>query len=360
MASETVREAGAGGDGRIAGRLSVDPAGDAATRPFGRLEELLAFLRVGQLPRFARRALGRPVARSEDFAPPLSPAEAARLAEIAALVRGPSPRPAIFIHGVLPRSGTNFLADALALHPDVHLNPGRLWEYPLLYVAPGSMALQHEFLSMYRPNGEVMVRYELLGYLASAWLVALQHEAGARHMLFKSPHVQGIGLFRHLFPNDILLLCLRDGRDVIQSSLKTFGRWSPLSKGFAQLAWEWRHGTEAILTFESAGPNAHPRAVVVRYEALVERPNETMGAVMAHAGLDPARYDFAALSGLPVRGSSAIETAADERWLPQHRPERFEPVGRWRAGWTAGARRRFKAIAGATLVRAGYAADQDW
>lgn len=333
----------------------------AAAGASGRLRELLAFLRVAQLPRYGRRLLGLRTSRPEDFLVPLAPCQSARLAAIAAAVRGATRPPAIFIHGVLPRSGTNFLADALALHPDVHLNPGHLWEFPLLYVAPGSLALEHELVAMFRLNREVIERYELLGYLASGWIADLQRRTGGRRMVLKSPHVQGIGLFRHVFPDDILLLCLRDGRDVIQSSLKTFGRWRPRSKGFTQLAWEWRHATEAILTFEAAGANAYPRAMVVRYEDLVERPEETMCTILRHAGLDPGRYDHAALARLPVRGSSAMPSADAGRWRePQDKPAEFRPVGRWQGDWSAGRRRRFKAIAGEVLVRAGYAADLDW
>lgn len=361
MGSKVVGAERPGGEDEV---VSAHPADskdfDTAAAASGRLRELLAFLRVGQLPRYARRLLGLRASRPEDFLVPLTPREAARLAGIASAVRGTPQRPAIFIHGVLPRSGTNFLADALALHPDVHLNPGHLWEFPLLYVTPGSLALEHELVSMFRLNREVIERYELLGYLASAWIADLQRRSGERRMVLKSPHVQAINLFRHVFPDDILLLCLRDGRDVIQSSLKTFGEWRPQSKSFTQLAWEWRHGTEAILTFEAGGANAHPRAKVVRYEQLVEKPEETMRAVLRHAGLDPARYDFAALARLPVRGSSALPSEEGSRWLlPQDRPAEFQPVGRWQ-DWSAGRRRRFKAIAGEALVRAGYEADPGW
>lgn len=364
MASEPTERGSTGFDDTLTSgpplyRTAGPPAARRSMLP-RKLSELLAFLRVGQISRYARRAAGLRVSRPEDFVLPLSVAEAGRLAAIAAAVRGPSPRPAIFIHGVLPRSGTNFLSDALALHADVHLNPGRLWEYPLLYVTQGSVALQEEFVSMYGPNREVMERYEILGYLASAWLATLQAQSGDCRMLLKSPHVQGINLFRHVFPDDVLLLCLRDGRDVIQSSLKTFGRWMPQSKGFVQLAWEWRYGTEAILTFEPGGVNAYPRAMVVRYEQLVENPEGTMDAVLRHAGLDPARYDLAALHRLPIRGSSAIPSEQGERWLPQDRPEGFRPIGRWQSDWSVGWKRRFKAIAGETLIRAGYATDLDW
>lgn len=322
--------------------------------------DLLSFLRVGQLPRFLRRAARLPAAAPGDFAVDVSPDEADALRTIAETVRGPEAKPAIFVHGVLPRSGTNFLADVLDLHPDVHAHPGRLWEFPLLYVAPGAAALQQEFLFMFKRNREVMGRFDMLAYLASGWLRALQAEAGDRRVMLKSPHVQGITLFPHLFPNDILLLCLRDGRDVIHSSLGTFGRRTFRAKSLGEMAREWRHGAEVILSFAEGGANAHRNALVVRYEAMVDQPEGTVRAILRHAGLDAERYDFDALRALPVRGSSASTATGDARWSTGERPKDFRPVGRWDGSWTDRQKARFKAVAGATLIRAGYASDSSW
>lgn len=324
------------------------------------LGDILSFVRLRQLPRQIRRALGLPAARPEDFLVDLPPGEGQRLQAIAEAIRGPDPQPAIFVHGVLPRSGTNFLADALALHPDVHAHPGRLWEFPLLYVAPGAAALQREFLFMFKRNREVVGSYDMLAHLASGWLLALQAEVGPRRILLKSPHVQNLNLFPHVFPHDILVLCLRDGRDVVQSSFATFGRRRLRSKGLGELAREWRYGTEAIMTFEPGGANAHPNAKVVRYEALVQDPEACMRELLAHARLDPDAYDFEALRRLPVRGSSTSASEGEGRWAPLEKPESFQPIGRWRTAWSERRKRRFKAIAGPSLIRAGYATDDNW
>jgi protein-tyrosine sulfotransferase len=324
------------------------------------LKDALSFVRLRQLPRYARRAIGLPTARAEDFLFDLRPGEGERLRAIAESIRGPSPSPAIFVHGVLPRSGTNFVSDALALHPAVHAFPGRLWEFPLLYLAPGAAALQRELCFMFQRNREVMGRFDLLAYLASGWLLNLQAEAGARRILLKSPHVQGLSLFPHIFPHDILVLCLRDGRDVIQSSLGTFERLRLRTKRFRGLASEWRHGTEAILTFEPGGANANRNAAVVRYETLVRDPAAEGRKLLEHARLDPEAYDFEALSRLPVRGSSALASPGAARWEPHQKPQDFQPIGRWHAVWSKSQKNRFKAVAGATLIRAGYAADDHW
>jgi protein-tyrosine sulfotransferase len=324
------------------------------------LQDILSYVRLPQLYRYGRRAVGLPSARKGDFMIELLRGEPERLRAIATAVRGPDYVPAIFVHGVLPRSGTNFLADALALHPHVHAHPGRLWEFPLLYIAPGAEALQREFLFMFKRNGEVMGRFDLLAYLASGWLAALQKEAGERRVLLKSPHVQNLALFRHIFPYDTLLVCLRDGRDAIQSSLRTFERWPLRSKRFSELAREWRYGTEATLTFEPGGENAYSNAKVVRYEALVENTEAVMHAILLHSRLDLDVFDFDALRRLPVRGSSSLAGQGDQRWAPHDKPRDFHPIGRWRAAWSRQKKSRFKALAGAALIQAGYTKDNQW
>lgn len=317
------------------------------------LRHILGYVRLNQLPRYVRRLVDRPSASAADFLPTIDARETARIAALVRDIRGPEAPPAIFVHGVLPRSGTNFLADILALHPDVHPDPGRLWEFPLLYVADGARSLQDEFLFMFRENAQVMGRYDMLACLAAGWMRKLQAEAGGKRILLKSPHVQNIGLFPAIFPDDRALLLLRDGRDVVASSLKTFGSRRFGRKGFTALADEWRLGCEAILAFGPGGTHAHPGMHVVRYEDLIRDLEPTVSTVLGAVGLDVSRYDFEALRKLPVRGSSASTSAMDQRWQPHAKPASFNPVGRWR-DWPEARKRRFNAVAGPALLRAGY------
>ena len=317
--------------------------------------EVLRFARLTQVPRLLRRAIGLAAVERSDFLPACDPAERARLRAIADAVRGPDRRPAVFVHGVLPRSGTNFVADALALHPDLLQNPGRLWEFPLLCTAEAAEALQREFLFMFPPNAEAMGRRDMFACMASGWMKVLQDGAGDRRMLFKSPHVRAIGLFPAIFPGDVLILVLRDGRDVIRSSEGTFAGGGAWRKRFRTLAHEWREGCEAIMSFAPGGENACPEATVVRYEDLVREPEGTMRRLLAHAGLDPARYDFDALKRLPVRGSST--KAAEAGWTPVERTDDFDPLGRWK-DWPDKKKARFEAIAGDAARRAGYGRDE--
>jgi protein-tyrosine sulfotransferase len=320
--------------------------------PASPLPHFARYVRFNQFGHLLRRAAGLPAWRADDFLREIDPACARRLTEIAFAVRGPDYPPAIFVHGVLPRSGTNFVANLLALHPDVAAFPRRLWEFPLLHVVPGARALESEFLAMFPRNAEVMQPFELLAYLAGGWLASLQREVGERRVLLKSPHAQNLFLFRHLFPGDKLVLCLRDGRDVIASSSATF-RSRLLRKSFRQLVTEWKLATDAVLSFAPGGPNAHPNVVVLRYEDLAGDAVEAVGTVLDRLGLDAARYPFAAAGVMPVFGSSTSAETGDARWQPRPRGTGFHPVGRWHA-WPERRKEAFLRAAGDTLARAGY------
>jgi protein-tyrosine sulfotransferase len=313
---------------------------------------MLRAMRLGDIYPLARRVLGLSYLDSEDYLPEIGPEAADRLRGIALRARGEGPSP-ILIFGVMPRSGTNFLRDVIALHPDVCPDPGRLYEFPLLHAARAASSFMDSFLAYFPRNAEMLTSWDGLALMAGAWLRELQREAGDRRILLKSPHVQNIGLLPVIFPASKSVLCLRDGRDVLESSLGTFSRASLARKTFRQLACEWKLGTEAILTFDKGGRNEHPDVMVLCYEELLSQQDATLERLLDHLELDPSGYDREALARLPVRGSSRSSRAAEGRWQPQARDARFSPVGRW-ADWSPARKARFDRIAGEVLERAGY------
>lgn len=317
------------------------------------LRRVLRALRLSDVAPMARRVAGLPYLTREDFLPEIAPERVERLRGLALRARGEGPAP-ILVFGVMPRSGTNFLRDVLALHQDVHADPGRLYEFPLLHAGRDAAAFMDQFISFFPRNGEVLDRWDGLALIAGAWMRELQREAGGRRILLKSPHVQNIGLLTAIFPGAKAVLCLRDGRDVLNSSMRTFSGAALSRKTFSQLALEWKLGTEAILSFRESGANRHPDVMVVCYEELLQDQDAALGRLLAHTELDPARYDRARLDTLPVRGSSRSAAADDSRWQPERKGADFRPVGRW-TKWSARRKARFDRIAGDVLERAGYA-----
>ncbi|MEM7503647.1 MAG: sulfotransferase [Pseudomonadota bacterium] len=317
------------------------------------LRHVLRYARWNQCARLGRRALGLPVWREADFTSSLSDADEKRLADLAQQVRGPDYQPAILLHGVLPRSGTNYLANAIALHPDVAAFPHQMWEFPLLHVAQGAEALQSEYIGMFPLNEALLTRHEFLTYLASGWLAALQTQMGDQRILLKSPHVQHIGLFPAIFPRDKLVLCLRDGRDVVASTMKTFGT-QLFRKSFRQIVTEWKLATDAALDFAGGNGQQRRNAVLIRYEDGVREPRRLMQDLLVRLDLDPASFPFERIEHLPLIGSSTNQAEGALRWRPVARDSSFNPIGRWQ-NWPRRRIREFMSIAGDTLSRAGYA-----
>lgn len=318
------------------------------------LGRIIGSSRLGDVTRLFRRVAGLSYLSPEDFTPSVSPDEAERLRGLAARARGGGRGPApILVLGVMPRSGTNFVRDLLAEHPDIHADPGRLYEFPLLHAGRAARAFMDEFIAMFPRNEEVLGRWDALALLSGAWLRELQHEAGKKHILLKSPHVQCVSLAPIVFAGAKIVLCLRDGRDVADSSLRTFSRWSPARKTFAQLAREWKLGTDAILSFGPGGANAHPDVMIVHYENLVADPDTEIARLLEHIGIGKERYPFEKLKSMPVRGSSRSQARDTDRWQPREKDRDFKPVGRW-STWSKRRRARFDKIADQTLKEAGY------
>ena len=313
---------------------------------------LAAFARFRQTGQLVRRLTGLPERSEADFLFSLPAGEVARLTTIARRARGDRYRPALFVNGVLPRSGTNYIANALALHPAVAAFPRQMYEFPLLEIAPGARALRHEWLAHYRENAAIVQEHELFAWLAGGWLADLQAGEPERHLLFKSPHVRQLALFRAALPDDRLILCLRDGRDVVASTLASFEK-RRLTRSFRQLVHEWRLATEAVLACAPGGPQAHPYTVVVRYEAMVADQAAEIRRIMQAIGLDLAAYPFDRLADLPVFGSSGAKPNGKWRWQQVRRDAGFNPIGRFE-NWPDHRKRAFHHLAGDTLKRAGY------
>lgn len=315
---------------------------------------------LADLASLVRRAIGLPNANLDAYdLRRLAHIDISLLQEIAYAIRGANYRPAIIVHGVMPRSGTNFIADLLKLHESIAPYPHRLWEFPLLHNTESICAAQINFLRTYKRNAEIIEDFELVAYLASGFLRYLQHLAGPdKTVLLKVPHAEFVYLFHAIFPRDHCILVLRDGRDAVASHVNTF-RPGPFKPGFSELCEKWSLATNAVLQYPKSQPRSAGRALLVRYEDANADPRATVKNLLRSCDLATASYDFRQASDLPVRGSSAIQDSGEVTWAPKEKPKDFRPVGRWH-DWSDSRKRRFKRIAGETLVAAGYVSNDDW
>jgi hypothetical protein len=175
-----------------------------------------------------------------------------------------------------------------------------------------------------------------------------------RRLVTKSPSVRNLGLFFSLFPRARLLILIRDGRSAVQSAMTTFA-WD-----FDTAAHVWGEGAEQIRRFDRAHHDSDLSYRIVRYEDLVDDVEPTMEELLDFLDLDRDRFDFAAASRLPVRGSSAFfgPGRATVNWDPVEKDAAFAPKERWRE-WDPTLLRRFEWIAGDQLRHFGYQGSPD-
>jgi len=203
--------------------------------------------------------------------------------DISFSIRGCDYSPSIMIHGVMPRSGTNYLADLMSYHKLIKPFPHRFWEFPLLASTEKIAQLQDDFASIYKKNSEVLEPFEFAGYLNSGMMKYLQNLSGSdKIMLFKFPYIDYVAFFRDFFPRDYLILVLRDGRDVVQSSIKTFkDKKGIFGYNFTDYCREWNYAAQIILKYERGEIN-DSRAFVVRYEELYADPEKVISMLFAN------------------------------------------------------------------------------
>jgi protein-tyrosine sulfotransferase len=258
----------------------------------------------------------------------------------------------IFIHGILPRSGTNFLWDLLLLHPDCARGREPVNEDGFLEHSDHLVEFVKTVRSSWDPiwgtfGADLPDRLcEALGY----GLVSFLWTDRSRRLVAKSPNTRNLDRFFAFFPHARLLILVRDGRSVVQSAMDTFG-WS-----FDRACRDWSEGARTILRFQQAESARVEHWHVVRYEDLIDDPETQLRSIFEFLDLDPARYDFEAARNLPVRGSSAFGRKSGKvHWTAVAKDASFDPKERWRS-WSAGQLARFEWLAGEELAEWGYTA----
>jgi protein-tyrosine sulfotransferase len=320
-----------------------------------------------------------------------------RVLEAAAAIRGRERAPALIIHGVMPRAGTVYAGELLRLHPDLVAYPGRIWEAPLLQLAGDVDDLQEKFLWAHRHNIGKLGQRDFLPLLGAAFLAYLGNSVPEdKRILLKVPGVHHLSDFTTMFPHEHLLVLMRDGRDVVHSTLKT---WPQLM--FWMACRRWKRSARMVLACDERwgrSESTHPRPFragqtvqrrrewfdavrhrqtargrfpaaslqgaahgywLGRFEHAVEDPAGFVRAACAHFGLDEERYPFERIGEVAVRGSSSLQEQGDVDWQPREKPEGFDPTGHWR-DWSRLRTWTFKRIAGQELIALGYCEDLEW
>jgi hypothetical protein len=270
--------------------------------------------------------------------------------ETARELRGNHP-PAIIIHGIMKRSGTVYSGELLGSHPKIYPHPNRMWETPFLAQTRSIRKLQSDYSLAYRFNVDRMGENDFLPLFGSAFLAYMYSLVPEdQRMLLKVPGVEYLDYFYDVFPQEHLLLVLRDGRDLVSSTIKT---WPQLR--FAHVCRRWALSARMVLRFD-AEHRGRPGYFMARFEDAVEDPAGFVRKAADKFGLDPDAFPVEKLGRLPVIGSSTTRKSG-KTWIKK--TAGFNPIGRWH-NWSAWRKMRFKQIAGKELMALGYCEDLNW
>ena len=257
----------------------------------------------------------------------------------------------VIIHGMQPRSGSNFLCDLLLLHPDCTRAVEPVHEDMFLNNSDALVTFAESVRTSWDPRwGECGSELGPRLYAAlGEGLLSFLWPDRSRRLVTKSPSVRHLDRFFSFFPTARLLILIRDGRSVVQSCMDTFG-WS-----FERATRAWAAAADEICRFRDAERHRVGRWRIVRYEALIDDLERELSSILQFAGLDPAHYDFDAARNLPVRGSSVFfgQGRTSVHWEPVRKDASFAPQYRWRH-WSRFRIERFEWLAGSQLRALGY------
>lgn len=290
--------------------------------------------------------------------------------EAARVARGAGRAPAIMVHGIMPRSGSVYVGELLRRHPDLYAYPYHLWEFPALQLTGDIRRLQQKFVLGYKMNRDKLAPDDFLP-LFGASLVAYLYGPipPEQRLLVKMPNVQYLTQFRSMFPHENLVILIRDGRDVVHSTLRT---WRYLT--FPQICLRWNRSAQIILNTCRHLNEVNPGGFwLARYEMALDDPASFIREACQHLGLDEGRYPYECIEDIrvigssklektqnaDVTGSSKLEKTTNIDWLHLKRPENFRPVDYWKE-WSPLKKITFKAIAGRSLMQLGYCDNLNW
>lgn len=284
--------------------------------------------------------------------------------QVARSIRGRDLGPTIVIHGIMPRSGTVYVGELLRRHPDLHAYPNNVWEAPFLQQTDHVLRMQRDFFLTYEQNVGKIGQHDFLPLFGAAFIAYLySFVPEGKRMLLKVPGVHHLDRFFAAFPHEHLLLLVRDGRDVVHSTRKT---WPQITFGMA--CRRWKRSARMVLACHQRYKSDHSKPStgssgrcywLARFEDAVRDPAAFVRQACQRFGLDDDAYPFGDIDRLPVRGSTTLSQQRPVDWAPVDKPRDFDPIGHWQ-DWSWWRKWRFKRIAGQELIALGYCEDLDW
>lgn len=194
-------------------------------------------------------------------------------------------------------------------------------------------------------------------------------------IFLKDPNIYNLKDFYDWFPNGKIFFLIRDGRDLVESSLKAtllvrksqskrkkiksfLKYWSgkaliDYSKAYT------RHYSELHSTISFFETNQLPY-LLLKYEELFLDPINQLDRLFKYLEIELPDEVLKKMCHTEIVGSSFFRELSDrQNWTPQKSDASFKPIGRWQS-WPLIKKLVFKRYAGEALVKAGYEKDLKW
>jgi len=270
----------------------------------------------------------------------------------------------VFVLGS-PRSGTTLLYDMLLsaggfavylaesnvfnlLAPSFGALEKRENRQRLLKVWLGSKLFRASGLAATEVENQVLEHCHNAGDFLRIVMDGIARAQGVERWAENSPEgILYLPLIKRLIPEALVVHMIRDGRDVAMSLnkigyLRPFPWQDRIGLIGAGIYWEW-----VVQRGRSYGRQLGPDYTEVHFEELVSAPRESLqrvGNFIAH-DLDYGRI-LQVGYGSVRKPNTSFQSEGQEN---------FNPVGRWRKGFTSRQLLRFETTVGKTLTDLGYA-----
>lgn len=260
----------------------------------------------------------------------------------------------IFLFGISVRSGTNFSSKIFSKHPDVEVIPSNetIREFPLLKFVKNFKAAFENFENRYINNNGVNGHYtwqKYSPYFGESFLNYIQNELVkdySKNVYFiKDPGADNLKWSNFIFPNSKIIVLIRDGRDLVESSEKAYmAKRNSQSKvnrikrhffhftgrEFRRNVKTWANNALIIKNFLQSEPGKE--CFLVKYEDLVSEKEDVYKNLFNYCGLS---FDMSYFKNVEIVGSSFSNQITSQKiekivWQPIKKTEKFKPVGRWK------------------------------
>ncbi|MBD3308782.1 hypothetical protein GF339_20415, partial [candidate division KSB3 bacterium] len=204
----------------------------------------------------------------------------------------------IFIYGILPRSGTNFLNHMVLLHADCVQSSLKVRENYFLHHSDSLWQYAEQLFQTWsnpKWKGEAFSQQTFFAKIGEALLTYLTDQSldiSTKILVSKTPSVQHLDRCFDLFPHSKIILIVRDARDIAASTFKTWG--TPIPKTLDK----WNIACQMIAQFER-GASAE-RYLLLRYEDLMDEREVWMQKCLNFLGLDGTKFLWNELNALPI------------------------------------------------------------